>query len=199
MAERRIPAFIHGLPLTEVALAYAQELHRGQRREVDGAPFIVHPLEVASLLYYAGAPDHVVAAGVLHDVIEDTGAVADDLRPRVGNRVTQLVLAVSEDDRIADFAERKAALRTQVAAAGPDALLLFAADKISKVRELRLAAKLGAGTDGAALRKLAHYERSLDLLRELEPDAPLVKRLASELDQLGAELPRAAHHTPVAG
>jgi hypothetical protein len=124
---------------------------------------------------------------------------ASTLRPRVGNRVTQLVLAVSEDDRIADFAERKAALRAQVAAAGPDALLLFAADKISKVRELRLAAKLGAGTDGAALRKLAHYERSLELLGELEPDAALVQRLAAELDQLGAELPRAAHHTPAAG
>jgi hypothetical protein len=44
VADRRIPAFIHGLPLTEVALAYAEELHRGQRREVDGAPFIVHRL-----------------------------------------------------------------------------------------------------------------------------------------------------------
>ena len=196
MADRRIPTFIRGLPLTEVALAYADERHRGQRREVDGAPFILHPLEVASLLYYAGAPDQVVAAGVLHDVIEDTEAVADDLRPRVGNRVTQLVLAVSEDDRIADFAERKAALRAQVAAAGQDALLLFAADKISKVRELRLAVKLRAGANDASLRKLAHYERSLELLRELEPNAPLVHRLADELDQLGAELPPTAQAAP---
>ncbi len=77
-------------------------MHRGQRREVDGAPFIVHPLEVASLLYFAGAPDTVVAAGVLHDVIEDTDAAAGDLRARVGDLVTKLVLAVSEDDRIDD-------------------------------------------------------------------------------------------------
>ena len=130
MSGPRIPAFVDGLPVTEVALGYAADVHRGQRREVDGARFIVHPLEVASLLFFArraGAPD-TVAAGVLHDVIEDTDAAAGDLRARVGDTVTKLVLAVSEDDGIDDFDARKAALRAQVAAAGKDALLLFAAD-----------------------------------------------------------------------
>jgi len=71
-------------------------------------------LEVASLLYYAGATDSVVAAGVLHDVIEDTAAAASDLKGRFGRRVTELVVAVSEDGSIADFDLRKAALRAQV-------------------------------------------------------------------------------------
>ena len=196
MPERRIPAFVDGLPLTEVALAYAADVHRGQRRDVDGAPFILHPQEVASLLYYAGAPDHVVAAGVLHDVIEDTTAVAGDLRARVGNRVTALVLAVSEDDRIADYAARKAALRAQVASSGPEALLLFAADKVSKVRELRLAAERGATRDAATTEKLRHYQRSLEVLRDLEPGASLVQRLSDELDSLDVELPRATEPAP---
>jgi (p)ppGpp synthase/HD superfamily hydrolase len=64
--DRRLPAFVQGLPLTAAALSYADALHATQRRPVDGAPFILHPLEVASLLYYAGASDQVVAAGVLH-------------------------------------------------------------------------------------------------------------------------------------
>ena len=64
----------------------------------------------------------------MHDVIEDTTAVASDLQRRFGRRVTDLVVAVSEDDRIADSDARKAALRSQVAASGHDALLLFAAD-----------------------------------------------------------------------
>jgi (p)ppGpp synthase/HD superfamily hydrolase len=51
MLEPRLPAYIEGLPLTEAALSYAKQLHEGQHRPVDGAPFIVHPLEVASLLY----------------------------------------------------------------------------------------------------------------------------------------------------
>ena len=191
MSDPRIPAFVDGLPVTKVALGYAADVHRGQRREVDGAPFIVHPLEVASLLYFAGAPDTVVAAGVLHDVIEDTDAAAGDLRARVGDMVTKLVLAVSEDDRIDDFDARKAALRTQVAAAGDDALLLFAADKISKVRELRLAREHGVADAPAAAHKLDHYRRSHDLLDELAPGTPLVQRLGRELDQLDA-LPQLA-------
>ena len=191
MPEPRTPAFVDGLPVTEVALGYAADVHRGQCREVDGAPFIVHPLEVASLLFFVGASDTVVAAGVLHDVIEDTDAVAGDLRARVGETVTTLVLAVSEDDRIDDFAARKAALRAQVAAAGDDALLLFAADKVSKVRELRVARERGVPDDPAAAHKLDHYRRSLDLLDELAPGTPLVLRLGRELDQLDA-LPQLA-------
>ena len=56
-------------PKTIAALAYAERLHAGQRRQADGAPFILHPLEVCCLLYHTGAPDHVIAAGVLrrHD------------------------------------------------------------------------------------------------------------------------------------
>ena len=145
-------------------------MHRGQRREVDGAPFIVHPLEVASLLYFVGAPDTVVAAGVLHDVIEDTDAAAGDLR-RASATVTKLVLAVSEDDGIDDFDARKAALREQVAAAGEDALLLFAADKVSKVWSCVWPASAACSTTRLR-RRLDHYRRSLDLLDELRGRHP---------------------------
>jgi len=188
--DRRLPAFVEGLPVTEAALAYAERVHAGQRRAVDGAPFIFHPLDVASLLYSVGAIDPVIAAGVLHDVIEDTAAVASDLRGRFGRKVTDLVVAVSEDDRIADHDARKAALRAQVAASGHDALLLFAADKLSIVRALRAALRRGIDDEvtPASAEKLRHYHRSLELLEELEPDAPLVRRLRNELDQLDAEL-----------
>ena len=98
------------LPKTQAALAYAERLHARQTRRVDGAPFIVHPLEVACLLFGAGAPDHVIAAGALHDVIEKTDADAADLRARFGAAVTRLVLAVTEDRSISSHTARKAAL-----------------------------------------------------------------------------------------
>ena len=135
---RRIPDWSQRLPNTREALTYAERQHAGQRRTADGAPFIVHPLEVARLLYRAGAPDHVIAAGALHDTIEKTDTTAPDLTARFGLRIATIVLAVSEDQRISGYAERKAALRDQVARAGDDALIVLAADKISKVRELKL-------------------------------------------------------------
>lgn len=122
--------------MTRSALAYANSVHRGQQRP-DGSAFILHPLEVARLLHDADAPDHLIAAGLLHDVLEKTSATADELQSRFGVQVSSLVLAVSDDDRISGYAARKTALRQQVASAGDEALSLFAADKVSKLRELR--------------------------------------------------------------
>jgi (p)ppGpp synthase/HD superfamily hydrolase len=178
---RRFRDLLARLPKTRAALAYAEERHAGQRRRVDGAPFIEHPLEVAELLYRAGAPDDVIAAGVLHDTIEKAGASAGELRERFGPHTTELVVAMSEDPEIPGYARRKAALRDQVAAAGPDALMVFAADKISKVRELR-------ATRSLPRRRLTHYRRCVELLERLLSDSPLVAQLRAEFDRVAAPL-----------
>jgi (p)ppGpp synthase/HD superfamily hydrolase len=171
------------------ALAYAVEQHAGQRRIADGAPFVLHPIEVATLLADVGAPDHVVAAGVLHDTIEKTSTEAQDLRERFGARVTSLVVALSEDPAISGYSARKTALRDQVQAAGNEALMVFAADKVSKARELRLALARAPQAGGArrgtkAYRKLAHYRHCAELLEERLADSPLVESLRLELAQL---------------
>jgi (p)ppGpp synthase/HD superfamily hydrolase len=181
------PGSVDGLRQSEAALAYATRIHSGQVRETDGAPFILHPREVAELLWVAGAPDHVVAAGALHDVLEKTPLTALDLRRRFGDEIATLVLAVTEDEHIAGYGRRKAALRRQVADAGQEALMLFAADKISKVHELRLTPppgfRLRARRDRH--RHLDHFRRSLALLRADLPASPLVQRLADELAAAG--------------
>jgi (p)ppGpp synthase/HD superfamily hydrolase len=55
------------LPLAQAALRFASTRHADQCREIDGAPFIVHPIEVASLLRRDGQPDEIIAAGLLLD------------------------------------------------------------------------------------------------------------------------------------
>ena len=117
------------LPQTLAAAAYAERVHAGQVRG-DGTHFILHPLEVASLLHQSGAPDHVVAAGVLHDVLEKTHAIARELEQRFGPAITGLVLAVTDDEQIEEYSDRKAALRRQVATAGEETLAIFAADQV---------------------------------------------------------------------
>ena len=133
------------------------------------------------LLYESGAADEVIAAGVLHDTLEKTDATAYDIYARFGRRVGDIVCAVSHDPGIPGYARRKAALRDQVASAGDDALTVFAADKLSKLRELRLG-------DGSGIkvrsRKLKHYRLSLTMLQERLPGSPLVAALAAEQEAL---------------
>lgn len=165
-------------PGTRDALHYARQRHAGQHR-ADGAPFIAHPIEVARLLHEAGADERLVAAGLLHDTIEKTDTSASELHGRFGPEITSLVLTVTEDQRIRGYRARKAALREQVARAGNEALLLFAADKLSKARELQLGPRAGEPA------RVDHYRRCLALLERRLGDAPLVDQLRTELEVLG--------------
>lgn len=184
------PPFVEGLPVTRRAFAFAVSLHAGQRRDSDFAPFILHPLEVAMLLHNRGFDDEVVAAGLLHDVVEDTDATTDGLREQFGERVARLVSDLSDDPAITDRAERKAALRAQVRAASADAQAIFAADKVAKARELRATVTRdpGAARDPAIELRREHYDASLRMLEQAAPNLPLVGQLRFELWAL-RELP----------
>ena len=177
------PPFVADSSIVYAAVQWAADKHSLQRREADRAPFILHPLEVASLLSSRGYDDEVIAAGVLHDVLEKTAATAAELRERFGDRVAAIVLAVSEDEAITDFAQRKAALHEQVRDAGPQAWAVYAADKIAKARELRCqASRAHVRLDEPAFaRRLEHYEQSLQMLSEADGKSPFVAQLAFEL------------------
>jgi (p)ppGpp synthase/HD superfamily hydrolase len=145
---------------------------------------------VAVLLRNRGFDDEVVAAGLLHDAIEDTDATAEDLRERFGERVAALVAALSDDPGVEDRRARKRALREQVEAAGREAQAIYAADKVAKARELRATAvrdPRALGEEGIRVR-LEHYRESLRMLERCVPDLPLVAQLRFELWAL-EELP----------
>jgi (p)ppGpp synthase/HD superfamily hydrolase len=191
-SEGFVPTFLSELPLARDALSYARELHRGQRRPSDEAPFILHPLEVAALLHTTGYGEVAVTAGILHDTVEDTGIEVDAITERFGTEVGTLVAAMTEDPRIEPYEQRKAALRRQIAEFGEDATAVYAADKVTKVRELRAQAGrdpelLGSEEVGP---KLAHYEESLTMLEEANAEHPLVQKLRFELEALRALPPR---------
>jgi (p)ppGpp synthase/HD superfamily hydrolase len=179
--------FLRGLPLTQRAVEYAVRLHAGQRREADGAAFVVHPMEVASLLDRSHYPDHVVAAAVLHDVLENTDEDVADIDAQFGREVAELVAAVSDDPSIPDEEERKHELRDRVARLGGYAAAVYAADKVSKVREIRTALAAGASADllGSTLQR---HRESLAMLEETIPGSRLVELLRFEIESL-SEMP----------
>ncbi|MEY2513889.1 MAG: diphosphokinase / guanosine-3,5-bis(diphosphate) 3-diphosphatase [bacterium] len=183
----------HDARLASTALAYAARCHLGQRRASDGAPFVEHLSEVARLLRASGCSDAVVAAGLLHGVVQDAGVGAAELTARFGATVAALVLATT-DDSIGSYPQRKEALREQVRRAGRDAALVFAAIEIAEVRELadevrreRARARAGAPATPDSAREryrtmcLAHHRASLAMLDAVVPGHRLVRRLAEEL------------------
>jgi (p)ppGpp synthase/HD superfamily hydrolase len=196
----QFPSFVDTLPVTRRALEFAAAHHQGQRRASDDAAFILHPLEVAQLLRGRGYPDEVVAAGVLHDSLEDTDATPLELEQRFGPVVAALVCSVSEPSGGGSYAQRKARLRSAVADTGPESLAVYAADKVAKVRELRmtLARDWSAAVRSETADKLHHYWASLALLESLLADDPLVSQLRFELEALATLPPRTPGALPVA-
>jgi (p)ppGpp synthase/HD superfamily hydrolase len=176
-------SFADRLPLTRAAVAFARERHSGQQRRADGAAFVVHPFEVASLLERSHYPDPVVAAGVLHDVLEDTDADREELEERFGLEVAELVCTVSDDPSIPDEEARKDEVRARVRRAGGSASAIYAADKVSKVRELRTLMIIGIDEEEAEV-KLERYRESLRMLEETIPGSRLVELLRFELEAL---------------
>nr|WP_238718276.1 bifunctional (p)ppGpp synthetase/guanosine-3',5'-bis(diphosphate) 3'-pyrophosphohydrolase [Petrachloros mirabilis] len=77
------------------AFNFAYALHEGQRR-ASGEPYIAHPVAVAELLRDLGGSAAMIAAGFLHDVVEDTDITATDIETQFGIEVRQLVEGVTK-------------------------------------------------------------------------------------------------------
>jgi 5'-deoxynucleotidase YfbR-like HD superfamily hydrolase len=174
--------------LVRGALSVARRTHAGQFRQTgcDEIAFIDHLLAVGELLAEQNLPDEVLAAGLLHDVAEHAEVDPESLRGRFGDEVVELVDALTEDLTILDYEERKKEHRERVAAAGPGAQSIFAADKAANVAVLREAYEiLGEAVDEdlpvSLDTKILVWEFDLEMLFANSPDATLVEGFADEM------------------
>jgi guanosine-3',5'-bis(diphosphate) 3'-pyrophosphohydrolase len=125
-----------GLRLVSEAADLAARRHSGMARKGRGnEPYINHLAEVANLLAIAtgGADAELVAAGWLHDTVEDTATTQQELAEKFGQRVAALVVEVTDDMTLPKDQRRQ----RQIADApnkSPDAKLIKIADKISNIR-----------------------------------------------------------------
>src|SRR5512142_2171599 len=81
--------------LIQRAYRVAEEAHRGQKR-ISGEPYINHCLAVAQILAELRVPPEVLAAGLLHDTVEDTSITLNDLRKDFGETIATLVDGVTK-------------------------------------------------------------------------------------------------------
>jgi (p)ppGpp synthase/HD superfamily hydrolase len=197
-----IDAVVERSELVRDALETARRAHAGQlRRGSDGHPYIDHPVAVAEILIKHRHRDEVVAAGLLHDVVEKSEIEIGEVRENFGDAVGDLVEALTEDASIADYEERKDEHRRRVAAADPAALSIFAADKLTNVAMLREAYALidERVSDELAVSldlKIYIWEGDLEMLFDQAPEMALTEELADEMVSLWADRFRAVDSSP---
>jgi len=126
--------------IVERARLFATAAHAavGQTRKYTGEPYVVHPIEVSQLVASVGGTDAMVAAALLHDVLEDTDVTVDLLETEFGSEVADLVLWLTDVSTPEDGnrSTRKALDRQHSAAAPAAAQTIKVADLISNTRTI---------------------------------------------------------------
>ncbi len=167
------------LEIIRKAYEYSQKYHAGQTR-ASGQPYLVHPLEVALVLAEMKMDPVAIAAGLLHDSVEDTSVTIVDIRKEFGEQVAHIVEGVTKISAI-DFATRE-----EQQAENLRKMMLAMVDDI-RVVLIKLADRLHN------MRTLEHLlpERQQKIAREtLDIYAPIAHRLGmgkirGELEDLG--------------
>jgi (p)ppGpp synthase/HD superfamily hydrolase len=127
----------------ERAFRWAAERHAGQMRRGTGVPYFEHVAAVALVLARAGFDEDVVVAGLLHDVVEDTGASLEDVAMRFGPAVAEIVGHCSEVKTDAHgnrrpWIDRKRDHLEAMASAPPAARAVMLADKLHNLISIEL-------------------------------------------------------------
>src|SRR5437870_831224 len=167
------------LGIVEKAYEFSQKNHAGQLR-ASGQPYVMHPLEVSCVLAEMKMDPVAIAAGLLHDSVEDTSVTIVDIRKEFGEQVAHIVEGVTKIGRI-DFSSRE-----EQQAENLRKMMLAMVDDI-RVVLIKLADRLHN------MRTLEHLppERQQKIAKEtLDIYAPIAHRLGmgkirGELEDLG--------------
>jgi (p)ppGpp synthase/HD superfamily hydrolase len=125
------------------AMAYAYQVHSGQRRKGTGIPYIAHILGVTAIAMEYGADEDQAIGALLHDAAEDGGGEATlaEIRARFGDVVAEIVLGCSDslvedpEDKL-PWQERKENYLAHLESASQSVCLVSAADKLHNVRSI---------------------------------------------------------------
>jgi (p)ppGpp synthase/HD superfamily hydrolase len=155
------------------AAQYAAEKHATQRRKgAFGEPYLNHLIEVAYLVSTAlSQPDpNLVAAALLHDVIEDAGVTAQELAEKFSPDVAALVVEMT-DDKSLPKAERKRLQIEHASKLSPRAQVIKLADKISNLRSILVSPP----ADWDYARRRQYFQWGKQVVDELSAPNPILK------------------------
>lgn len=169
------------------------EVYQKQKRKGKDIAYITHPLTVGIILARIGAEEDVVAAGILHDTIEDSvpekKVSRDILAKKFGDNVADIVASVSEISKSLPWEERKKEALERINTFSHNSLLVKSADIISNATELiddyeQDGEKVFARFNAPKEKLLLHYLRAITAITARWPE----NRLAENLNDLSFKL-----------
>ncbi|MEH7414994.1 HD domain-containing protein [Neobacillus drentensis] len=171
----------------EKALHIAAKAHVNQRRKGSDIPYITHPVAVGMILMRAGYNDKLIAAGILHDTVEDTDLTLMDIEHEFGSEIADIVKGCSEPNKSLSWDQRKLHTIEYLKRAPSDIRTVACADKLHNIRSItndyeqigdEIWSKFNAGKD----KQEWYYTHIVDSLK-FQISFPLVE-----------ELEKAVHH-----
>jgi len=129
------------MSVLEKAICFAAERHAGYVRKGSDIPYIVHPMEALAIAAGITSDLEILAAAVLHDVVEDTPTEITEIEAVFGERVAALVASESEDKMPGippseSWELRKSATIESLKSATADEKIIVLADKLSNIRSI---------------------------------------------------------------
>jgi (p)ppGpp synthase/HD superfamily hydrolase len=124
------------MDLIEKALQVAAKAHDNQYRKKTNIPYITHPIAVGMILMKAGYGDELIAAGILHDTVEDTPLTLKNIEETFGSKVARIVEGCSEPDKTLPWEDRKRHTIEYLKTAPLEIRVVVCADKLHNIRSI---------------------------------------------------------------
>ncbi|WP_174733353.1 HD domain-containing protein [Mesobacillus harenae] len=122
--------------VVDMALEVASVAHDKQYRKQTNIPYISHPAAVGMMLIKAGYGEDLVAAGILHDTVEDTDLTLEEVEKVFGPKIAGIVEGCSEPDKSLSWEDRKEHTIQFIKTASEEIRVVSCADKLHNVRSI---------------------------------------------------------------
>ena len=122
--------------LFDQASQFAIEAHHGTERRGKGFPYIIHPMEAASIVATITNDPEMLAAAILHDTVEDTDVTIEQIEEHFGPRVASLVNIETAPQ--GTWRSKREYQVARLAAAGRDCQIVALGDKLSNLRAIAI-------------------------------------------------------------
>jgi (p)ppGpp synthase/HD superfamily hydrolase len=176
------------MDIIEKAIQVATLAHDGQYRKNSKIPYIAHPVAVGMILMKAGYSDELVAAGILHDTLEDTTLTLIEIKQWFGGTIAEIVEGCSEPNKSLTWEERKEHSILFLKNAPEDIRIVSCADKLHNIRSI-LDRYVLEGEEVWSIFKRGKnqqewYYRSIFNSLSHTSEFPLLKELRADIDNL---------------